>query len=346
MFAGVSSPMGFIDYFDHIMPLGKARKRYYLKGSSGSGKSTFIKRAAAALESAGFDTERFHCSNDAESLDAAAAAGRGLCILDATAPHSRDPQVPAAIDKIIDFAEFLDEHRLVKHTSQIQDLVRLKKILNDKAAGYFFALGKVFAADNTAYESALCRKSLDKLAEKWIKLLDLQEAPGRTGIDRKLFLNALTPDGPVSFAGDFFDGLTIYGLVAECGAGTNEFLSTLRNEANSLGLESESFYNPLAPDRIEYLILPGKAFVTVDGKFEYKGRTDELIDLKDCVDRKTLSRVKSENTESFENLLDKTVDLMRESKTVHSEIEEIYAHAMNFDKANNMTEILIKEILA
>ena len=107
MFAGVSSPAGFIDHFDHIMPLETARKRYFLKGSSGSGKSTFMKKVVAKLELAGYETELFHCSNDAKSLDAVAVQSLRLCLVDATAPHSRDPYIPGSPDNIFDFASFL-----------------------------------------------------------------------------------------------------------------------------------------------------------------------------------------------------------------------------------------------
>ena len=86
LFAGAMTPTGFVDFFDHIMPIQKATRRYYIKGASGSGKSTFIKNMAAKYIADGHYVELFHCSNDWESLDGMGVPGLGLSIMDATAP--------------------------------------------------------------------------------------------------------------------------------------------------------------------------------------------------------------------------------------------------------------------
>ncbi|MDR0271985.1 MAG: hypothetical protein LBI27_01515 [Clostridiales bacterium] len=248
MFAGVNTPVGFVNFFDNIMPLERAKQRIFLKGPNGSGKSTFIKKIVAEFQTAGFSTELFRCANDAESLDAMASPERGFCIIDATAPHARDPELPAAIDRIIDFTQFTDEKKIIPHTDEIKSLIIQKKSLSEKARGYFAAVGNIYSAEKNFSKTVLTRKCLE--------FFDGSEASQNPGSDRKLFLTAVTPDGVISFADKFF---------AECIMHDTDIpLTALRDEANMRGISTESFCDPFAPTQIEYLFLPQKkiAFVT------------------------------------------------------------------------------------
>jgi len=351
MFAGASTPDGFINFFDHILPLSMAKKRYFLKGSSGSGKSTFIKKVATKFEALGVNCERFHCANDIESLDALFISDRGLCIIDATQPHSCDPQIPIAIDKIIDFAEFIDERKIVRHVDKIKALIQTKKILNEKAAGYLEAVGNIFRTKNKTYEAALKRDSLDIIIKKWLKLLDPHAAPNAYGIDRKMFLSAVTPDGFVSFSDSYFNGCKVYGLSCEIPAGASIFLNELKTEANALGINTESFYCPFAPDLLEYLHIPkmGLAFAKMGDRFSYHGAVYERIDMSSCVDAMLLENIKSgmdldNERVLFDSLLTVAVDSMSALRALHGDIEDIYLQTIDFERVDEMTEKIIQEI--
>jgi len=352
MFAGAMSPKGFIDYFDNIMPLEKAKRRYYLKGPSGSGKSTFLKKIGARLKAEGFYAEHFHCANDAESLDAVAIPDKGLCFMDATLPHMRDPQIPAAIDRIIDFSVFADENKVVRHESEIKKILKLKGLLLCKAAGYFEALGSVYCADKSACNAALSAASLEKLVGKSTAVLDEYKAEKSSnfGFDRKLFLCAVTPEGLVSFADDFFQECVVYGLSSESNIGVDMALNRLQNEALSRGINTESFYDPLAPDTLLQLYLPEAniAFAAVRGMFGCKTGFAETIDFDKHIDPRMLDAVKCNmecDNELFSVLLAETVDIMKESKKMHSRIEEIYADAIDFGRVDEMTEEVTHDVL-
>jgi len=330
------------------MPVQKARARYFLKGASGGGKSTFMKRVAAEIAKRGLDAELFHCANDAQSLDAVAAEALGLCIMDATAPHSRDPQIPIATDYIIDFAQFLDRGKLAPHKSTIEGFLHDKKILVDKAARYFAAAGKVCLAERIAAESALREADLEKLAESLMKKIDGHRIMCCKGYNnRKLFLNAVTPEGLVSFADDFFANCTVHGVYTEECVGANTLLASLQRKFSAQGIEAESFHNPLEPGKIEYLHLPQvkHAFVVTDGIFGYCGKVDEKIDLTSCINTAMFGRIKMDierDSELFDGLLEKVMEAMLAAKGVHGKIEEIYIAAMDFELADEMTERFIE----
>jgi hypothetical protein len=345
MFAGALTPIGFIDFFDQIMPAEKARARYFLKGPSGGGKGTFIKRAADALAKQGHAAELFHCANDAPSLDAVAVERLGLCIMDATVPHSRDPQIPGITDTIIDFGQCLDKGRLAGHKTEIISLLHDKKVLMDKAMGYFAALGKVYAAEKTASQAAIKAAEIENLANTVFCRGGLCSPAS----NRRLFLNAITPEGQVSLADNAFDNCHVYALHTEEQIGTNRFLAHIQQAANAHGIDTESFYSPLDPTQMEYLHIPGqnRAFVTVDGFFGYRGKVAERIDLSPCINLAMFNRVKMDierDNELLNALLEQTIDLLHNAKALHTKIEEIYVRAMDFGRVDEMAEKLIEGI--
>ncbi|MCL2565135.1 MAG: hypothetical protein FWE24_04910 [Defluviitaleaceae bacterium] len=339
MFAGASTPEGFIDLFDYIMPLKIAKKRYFLKGSSGSGKSTFIKKVAAHFENMGVEIEKFHCANDIDSLDALAVPSLGLCIIDATVPHSHDPEIPIAIDKIIDFSEFMDEQKITKHINEIKSLLLVKKAVNKKAAHYLAAVGNIYLAENKDYLAAFKKDSLNELTKKWIKFLESHKGANDFGSNRKLFLSAITPDGFTNFAGSYFSNCKVYGLLGGNYSVIDGFLTTIRDEANAQGINTESFYSPFAPEIMEYLYLPKMkiAFAAVGSPFVYNGEVEEIIFESDIG--------KDKDYELFDTMLNKAIDTMMASRKTHEKIENIYINAMDFDNLNKMSEKIINGIL-
>ena len=351
MFASGNTPIGFVNFFDYILPLENAEKRYFLKGSSGSGKSTFMKKISAEFETAGFDLEHFHCSNDSNSLDGISVKTKRLCIIDGTSPHARDPEIPAGIDKMIDFSEFIDEQQVARYTDEIKTLLCSKKLLIEKYRGYFSAAGNVYTAERTACEAALNRQSLKALTWEWMKKLVKLGTPNRKGVDRRLFLSAVTPDGVISYADDMaFNGYTVYGLIADAGIGTDIFLAELRDTANMNGINTESFYCPFEPSKLEYLALPedGTAFATAGSRYGYTGHIDEKINFNCCFNKDKLDDVKygiDRGDELFNRLLENIIDLMRASRQIHNRIENIYISAMDFRKVEQMTERIVRELL-
>lgn len=97
-FFGAATVDGSLDYIPEVTL--DIPKRYLIKGRPGTGKSTFLKKIAAAAMEKGFDTEIYHCSLDPNSLDMVAVRALGFCLFDSTAPHEYFPSRPE--DEIID----------------------------------------------------------------------------------------------------------------------------------------------------------------------------------------------------------------------------------------------------
>lgn len=87
-FLGANSPEGFYSFYDQLIDLSMAKEVYIIKGGPGSGKSSFMRRAAAFLTDAGFTTEYICCSADPDSLDGIVFPEIGLAFVDGTQPHA------------------------------------------------------------------------------------------------------------------------------------------------------------------------------------------------------------------------------------------------------------------
>ena len=109
LFPGAMGPDGFISCFDHLIDDSILRRKLILKGGPGVGKSTFMRRVHAALCANGEPSTLYFCSGDPDSLDGVAVPHAGLLILDGTAPHIVDPEIPGARDSIINLGECLNE---------------------------------------------------------------------------------------------------------------------------------------------------------------------------------------------------------------------------------------------
>ncbi|MRH42737.1 hypothetical protein GH741_08555 [Aquibacillus halophilus] len=128
-FFGASTPAGVIDFIPNIT--ADLSKRYFIKGRAGTGKSTLLKKVAAAAEERGFDVEMYHCGFDPESIDMVVVRELKVCVFDSTDPHEYFPSRHG--DEIVDLYEKTvtpgtDE----KYEAEITDVTkRYKKRMKD-----------------------------------------------------------------------------------------------------------------------------------------------------------------------------------------------------------------------
>ena len=93
-FAGANTPNGFEGEYENHISEDSFEKVYMIKGGSGTGKSTLIRRAAETGMRIGGEITYLLCSSDPDSLDGALIrkGERQIAVIDATAPHTMDPR--------------------------------------------------------------------------------------------------------------------------------------------------------------------------------------------------------------------------------------------------------------
>ncbi|MFJ8529294.1 PRK06851 family protein [Bacillus sp. NPDC094106] len=128
-FLGAATPKGAVDFVPNLTD--GIPHRYFIKGRPGSGKSTMLKKLAAAAEEKGFDVEVYHCGFDPNSLDMIIVRELGFAIFDSTSPHEYFPSRDG--DEIIDMYDLIvtpgtDE----KYAKEIRDVsIQYKTKMNE-----------------------------------------------------------------------------------------------------------------------------------------------------------------------------------------------------------------------
>ncbi|MCL2495055.1 MAG: hypothetical protein FWE98_05300 [Oscillospiraceae bacterium] len=338
-FPGGNTPAGFFTYFNNIAFPGE--KTIYLKGASGCGKSTFMRRAAAAFGARGMEAEFFHCSNDPASLDGLRIPAANLCIVDATAPHVQDPALPVARDVLFNMAAFIDPRIVEPHREELARLAQVKKRCYTSAYGYLAAAWAVYQNNMRIYEQFLDRGKLNAAILEALPLLEKAKPSGRAGRERRLFAAALTPEGFKTTLDSLTDHARVFLLRGEPGMGIDIFLERIRDAALLRGLDCESLCCPLAPGTPEHLIIPklDLGFFTKSrlwpAEFPAHAREiDFFALLGEGVEahREALDY----NDAMFDELAGRAVKTLAVQREAHDRVEEIYIAGMDFaalDKA-------------
>jgi hypothetical protein len=149
-FFGASTPVGAMDYIESLTE--NISKRYLLKGRPGTGKSTLLKKLAAASNARGLDTEIYSCAFDSNSLDMIIWPELGMCLFDSTAPHLYEPSRPD--DEVIDmYAACVRTGTDETYEKELEDIVmRYRRAVQNgtaylsEAKRYLDALQAVYSA--------------------------------------------------------------------------------------------------------------------------------------------------------------------------------------------------------
>lgn len=88
-FFATNTPDGIVNFLE--MNVNRVRKRYFLKGRAGTGKSSLIRNILAECQKRHLPVEKYRCSLDPDSIDMIIIGHNECCIFDATPPHELAP---------------------------------------------------------------------------------------------------------------------------------------------------------------------------------------------------------------------------------------------------------------
>ena len=349
-FPGGNTARGFHSFYQYILPPEEAARVIILKGGPGVGNSTFMRRMAEMLEEHGQMIEYLHCSSDNHSLDGIVCRPIGFAMLDGTAPHIIDPEMPGAVDSILNLGVFLDEDGLSKRREAIS--VLKGAISGCFTQAYRYLQAAVPLRDDTA---SILRAIVDEGAlmerfDLWLETIAQFRRPTKPGRARPMFASAITPDGCVNYL-ETLALPRVWRITGAWGTDAHKLLSNLRHAALLRGMDVEALYCPLQPERLEHLIIPTFGLlVTTDNRYHHLDLTAEreigydALRLREptALERETMAF----NEEQFERLLEAASASIRRAKALHDELEREYITRMDFDGVETCWQRTCKQVLA
>ncbi len=348
-FAAANTSGGFACWYDDIFNPKALDYTYIIKGGSGTGKSTLMRKLAAKAEKLGGVCERYFCSSDPTSLDGVIArlpSGRRIAMLDGTAPHTHDPRYPGAAEAIINLGQYWCEDILKGQREEIALLTEKKSKFFSEAYSYFGAAGTLFLSRLNEARGALLEDKLEGACERLLTQR-MRECRVKGSVSQVQIrgLSALSTHGEVHF--DSFSDADKVCRVLDIFATAPLFFEAAQKSASKLGL---SFYRapmPLLPNLTEALYFPELSMSIVS-------RT-ERADVKEINMARFVEREKlGGDTRTRRRLLGRSVDGLVEAglarllevRTVHGELEKIYSGAMDFTRLGEATQKLLEVVFA
>jgi len=348
-FLGANSPTGFYSLYDHLLPPERARAIYILKGGPGCGKSTLMRKIGAWAEEAGLETEYILCSGDPDSLDALVLPGRGVAIVDGTAPHVVEPRYPGAVERYVNLGDCYNTQALWPLRQEIMSCMRDYKGCYQRAYRCLSAASEIMEDQRAALLTA---DSLQKLAKRARGILS-REAPRRRGVEpgaiRQRFLGAVTHRGELCLYGTAFAQCQrVYALLDHCGL-AHELLIHLLSGFSAAGYDVTACPDPMAPDRLAHLLIPrlSLAFLSVPGGSALPKKPVRTLRLDTALDgglvRRSRSRLRFAKKVSAA-LSEEAIASLAQAKAMHDDLEGIYNPHVDFDLVDRMARDVWTEI--
>lgn len=351
-FLGANTPNGFVSLFDELYNPYEKHRAYIIKGGPGTGKSSFMKKAAAAAQEKGYECEMVHCSSDPKSLDGIIIPALSLCIADGTAPHVLEPKFPGACENIINLGQFWDEKKLLKKSDEIKALTIENSLYHRRSTLYLSAAGAIYED----IERLLCHSAEREKAEGFAFRFSQREIPKKKnsspGKKIRRYISAVSPDGLI-----YFDS-TVKALASRVIGVEDEYsivapilLERIGEYACAAGYDVIFCRCPLRPkDITEHIIIPelGLCVMTVRSEHTTKIVPDRLIHCSRFIDGEKIKRYKNRTAYSkktAKELTAKSVELLKGAKAVHDKLEKCYTEAMDFAKLDKFTERFIKKVI-
>ncbi len=348
-FAGANTGEGFVSEYPTMANERELTRLWILKGGSGTGKSTFMRKVSAdAAEN--FTVVHYLCSSDPDSLDAVHISDgeRSWAILDGTAPHVWEMTYPGAASGILYLGKFWDNAKLAAQRSTLEALHDAKK---EAYAAAYRSLAALAKLEETAHREAAAITDLPKL-EGFCRRL-LARIPKK---DRAVCL-------PLPIPGDVCrtwslsqkgvtctDGLwrlaNVHWQLEDLHGTATLLLEVLRQSAAEQGIQTLVSRHPIG-DRIVELLLPALSLHLTAGPAHGEIPTDKTISMrrflkKDPPVSKGQRRLRARLMAEIQA---DAIASFQKAGEAHRQIEQLYVPAMDFPKLNRDMNGVRKQIL-
>ncbi len=343
-FAASNSAKGFFSYYEACFDSERIGHLYAVKGGPGTGKSRFLREVSARGREKGWRCEYIYCSSDPASLDGVILAkdGRGIALLDATAPHVYEPRLPGAREDLVNLGVFWDSDALEGERGRIECLQKQKKNAYRRAYHYLASAGELAAARELLVEDCVRRDIIGACAER---LCDGIVSDGGFSSEVAL-MSSIGMSGRV-WLDTYFVHAREMTLVEDCRGIGYRLLEALYAIAQERGVRVRVSYDPLIPMQLDAIAFPesGRTFAIAPRRICPKPH--RRISARRFLDAKGMEKVGREATalsRAMRSMQNGALRAMEDVRSAHFALEEIYTGAMSFEGKERYTEIFCREL--
>jgi len=348
-FLGANAPGGFYSLYHELLPAPKAEGIYILKGGAGCGKSSFMRRVARHAGAEGLDTVLIPCSGDPDSLDGVILPQRGVALVDGTAPHVVEPEYPGVVERYVNLGDCYDCEGLRPHRAEIIAATKGYKAHYKRVYRCLEAAGQL---RRDSRELLLTPALAQRMARRAAGIIqrEVKKSGGGAGEVTHRFLTAVTHKGRVALWDTAFaQAKRVYEL-ADGHQLAHEMLSPILTAAAAAGWDAVACPDPMAPERLAHLILPGLslAFVSTLPGDSLPQRPYRRLRLDAMADRDLYkaSRARLRFSQKVAAALEEeAVAGLRQAKAAHDALEALYNPHVDFERVYAMADELAAKIL-
>jgi len=333
LFAAANSGEGFISFYSDIFGRESIRKKYIIKGGPGTGKSSFMGKVAAYATSQGAIVEYYRCSSDPESIDGI-VINQEIAVIDGTAPHSEDTELPGARDEIINLGMFWDSEKLETHFKEIDLLSEKKSEYYKKAYRYLSACLELERINLTLLAPSILLEKIKRSANKIVSKIPKGEdgrvlagLEGSIGMKGTFRMNSyLREASAIYIVEDIYNSASVF---------LSEIISYGLHNGNTMRV-SYDHVSAGRPDAV-YFTESKIGFVLDKNLVETNQKILGKINMKRFIDNTAFNQTKSEiksNMKIFNALIGATSESMKKAGEYHFQLENIYKSCMDFDSQN------------
>lgn len=349
-FLGANTPHGFVSRFDQLQPKDENWNTYIIKGGPGTGKSTLMKKVASAFSSYTEDIEYIHCSADVNSIDAIIFPELKVSIADGTYPHVLEPKYPGLGENFVVLNDAINSECLMDYKDEIIEKFSHKANCHSQCCKLLSASASLLS---DTYSIALPHTNVNKIKTfaKNFCQRELKPILQKEGKEYVRFVSGFTDEGLFVFEetiNHFCDDVIF--IDDEYGCVCSNLLSEIKEIAIDSGYDVISCYCPLYPfNKIDYLFIPEKRLGLIcmnkihnlsilPHRIIHAQRFCEMTKIKEMN-----NRIKF-NKKAAVQMIERGCSLLADAKVTHSELEEYYIKAMNFEEVERITIDLIQKI--
>ncbi len=344
-YAGANTPQGFISYFENVYNHSDYDKVYLLKGGSGVGKSTALKKIANFFHNKGFDVEKVLCGSDPTSLDGVNIPQLKIAFFDATAPHAMEATVPVILEEIIDLAQFLDRDSLLINKEAVLNINSQKKQCYNHCYNYLKILKSLMDLNNNIYIDHLNKTVIEYSADKLANDLLTEKAGGDVS-SRRLLSESFSYMGESSLTADLVKSMKVYTTKLDNLFVHGLFMKSLLKAITKLGYSTEIFTSVYDGTVIKTITVPEKNLAFTCERIKGARTISSKNWLKDSLTNHDL--ILSVHNVMITKLTDLAKNKLIEAFTHHEKLEAIYSSAMDFVGVDRLIDKLLsqyKEVL-